>query len=129
MPPEGAEQKPKPEKKKPEPGEPKAEKPKSDGKGEGKKAKADAGAEAAEGKGKGKEKPPEPKRAPIDPRVKVYKKFHGKFLPRGPLRDRWTELKKRWDSTPEHGGVTVEELKSLLAEWKADRAKRGKAAV
>ena len=70
-----------------------------------------------------KEKPKPPPRPPADPRMKFIKKFHGKFLPRGPLRDRLKTLMTRWDSGEEHGGVTVEELKSLYEDWKADRAK------
>jgi hypothetical protein len=77
------------------------------------------------------EKPPEPvpepvkaaPRPPADPRLKVLKKFYGKFLPRGPLRDRHKALMQRWDSGEEHGGVTVDELKSLLNDWRASRAK------
>ena len=76
-----------------------------------------------------KEKPkPEP-RPPADPRLKFIKKFHGKFLPRGPLRDRLKALMARWDSGEDHGGVTVEELKSLYEDWKADRAKRRRPAA
>ena len=53
----------------------------------------------------------------------MLKKFHGKFLPRGPLRDRHKALMARWTSGEDHGGVTVEELKSLYEDWKAARAK------
>ena len=60
-----------------------------------------------------KEKPKPAPRPPADPRLKFLKKFHGKFLPRGPLRDRLKALMLRWDSGEDHGGVTVEELKSL----------------
>jgi hypothetical protein len=56
----------------------------------------------------------------------VLKKFHGKFLPRGPLRDRHKALMTRWSSGEDHGGVTLEELKSLHTDWQADRAKRGR---
>ena len=66
---------------------------------------------------------PVPPRPPADPRLKVLKKFHGKFLPQGPLRVRHKELMTRWDSGADHGGVTVEELKSLLDDWRASRAK------
>ncbi|WP_169979574.1 hypothetical protein [Tautonia rosea] len=59
-----------------------------------------------------------------DPRLKVLKKFKGRFLPRGPLRDRHRELMKRWESGDDHGGVTFEELKSLLDDWRADQAHR-----
>jgi hypothetical protein len=83
------------------------------------------------------EKAPEPvaepvkaaPRPPADLRLKVLKKFYGKFLPRGPLRDRHKALMVRWDSGEDHGGVTVEELKSLLNDWKASRAKPPKKAV
>jgi hypothetical protein len=81
------------------------------------KAKADTAAIEKE-----KAKAAEP-RPPADPRLKVLKKFHGKFLPRGPLRDRHKELMQRWDSGEDHGGVTVEELKSLHRDWVASRAK------
>ena len=40
-----------------------------------------------------------------DPRNKVLKKFRGKFLPKGPLRERHRELMKRWESGDDHGGV------------------------
>lgn len=69
------------------------------------------------------EKPKAAPRPPADPRLKVLKKFHGKFLPRGPLRDRHKALMTRWNSGEDHGGVTVEELKSLYDDWKAARAK------
>jgi hypothetical protein len=62
-------------------------------------------------------------RPPADPRLKVLKKFYGKFLPRGPLRDRHRSLIARWNSGEDHGGVTVDELKSLLEDWKASRVK------
>jgi hypothetical protein len=69
------------------------------------------------------EKPKPPPRPPADPRLKVLKKFYGKFLPRGPLRDRHRTLMSRWNSGEDHGGVTAEELKSLYEDWKAARAK------
>jgi hypothetical protein len=76
------------------------------------------------------EKPKPAPRPPADLRLKVLKKFYGKFLPRGPLRDRHRSLMARWNSGDDHGGVTVEELKSLLEDWKASRAKtRRKVAV
>ncbi len=85
------------------------------------KAKAkDAGKEKAAPEA---EKAPAPPRPPADPRLKVFKKFHGKFLPKGPLRDRHTALMKRWNSDEAHGGVTVEELKSLLEDWRKSREK------
>ena len=111
------------------------EKPKAKGpppgqeKAKPKKEKPPAPAEA-EGKDAGKEKEkskPAP-RPPADPRLKVLKKFHGKFLPRGPLRDRHKALMQRWDSGEDHGGVTVDELKSLYEDWKAARAKPARAA-
>jgi hypothetical protein len=69
------------------------------------------------------EKPKPTPRPPADLRLKVLKKFYGKFLPRGPLRDRHRSLMARWNSGADHGGVTVEELKSLYEDWKAARAK------
>ncbi len=68
-------------------------------------------------------KPPEPPPKPADPRLKVLKKFHGKFLPKGPLRERYSALMTRWNSGEEHGGVTVDELKGLLEDWKKTKAK------
>jgi hypothetical protein len=59
-----------------------------------------------------------------DPRLKVMKKFKGRYLPRGPLRERHRELMKRWESGDDHGGVTFEELKSLLDDWRTDQALR-----
>jgi len=72
--------------------------------------------------------PAEPKKAaeprpPADPRLKVLKKFHGKFLPKGVLRTRYTEIMGRWNSGDDHGGVTTEELKKLLDDWKGTREK------
>jgi hypothetical protein len=67
--------------------------------------------------------PPPPPRPPADPRLKVLKKFRGKFLPKGILRDRHKTLMERWDSGEDHGGVTVEELKTLLDDWKGTREK------
>jgi len=64
----------------------------------------------------------EPK-APADPRLKVLKKFHGKFLPKGVLRDRHKAIMDRWNSGDDHGNVTLEELKTLLADWRASREK------
>ena len=95
-------------------------KPKDKEKDKAKKAKE--GAEAAP-----KEEKPKPApRPPADPRLKFLKKFHGKFLPRGPLRDRLKALMTRWDSGDDHGGVTVDELKSLHADWRAAREKPAK---
>ena len=81
------------------------------------------------GGGQEKEKAKAAPRPPADPRLKFIKKFHGKFLPRGPLRDRLKALMARWDSGEDHGGVTVEELKSLYEDWKADRAKQRRPAA
>ncbi len=64
-----------------------------------------------------------PPRPPADPRLKVLKKFHGKFLPKGILRERHKALMVRWDSGEDHGGVTVEELKTLLDDWRGTREK------
>ena len=82
-------------------------------------AAAKEAAAAAEKEKKAKAAP----RPPADPRLKVLKKFHGKFLPKGPLRDRYKALMERWNSGEDHGGVTVEELKALLADWRASREK------
>ena len=79
---------------------------------------------AAEAKEKAKAAP----RPPADPRLKYMKKFHGKFLPRGPLRDRLKVLMTRWTSGEDHGGVTADELKSLYEDWKAARQKPAKPA-
>ena len=97
------------------------EKPKA--KAKAPKPPADGAAEAEKAAAKEKEKPKPPPRPPADPRLKVLKKFHGKFLPRGPLRDRHKELMARWSTGEDHGGVTVEELRSLYDDWKAARAK------
>ena len=97
--------------------------PKAEGEKKEKKA-----AEAPEAAAAPVEKAPEVPRQPADPRLKFMKKFHGKFLPRGPLRDRHKALMTRWDSGEDHGGVTVDELKSLFNDWKAARAKPAKAA-
>lgn len=94
---------------------------KADKAGKGKAAEAGAEAPAA------KAKPAPPPRPPADPRLKYLKKFHGKFLPRGPLRDRHKALMTRWSSGEDHGGVTADELKSLYEDWKQARAKRRKA--
>ncbi len=62
-------------------------------------------------------------RAPVDMRLKVLKKFKGKFLPKGVLRVRHAAIMARWDSGEDHGGVTVEELKTLLDDWRGTREK------
>jgi hypothetical protein len=58
-----------------------------------------------------------------DPRLKLMKKFHGKFLPKGVLRTRHDAIMTRWNSGEDHGGVTVEELKTLLDDWRGTREK------
>jgi hypothetical protein len=77
----------------------------------------------AEGKEKKAKAPPPPRRPPADPRLEVLKKFQGKFLPQGVLRDRYKALMERWDSGDDHGGVTVEGLKALFDDWKGTREK------
>jgi hypothetical protein len=74
-------------------------------------------------------KPEAPKPPPADTRLKVLKKFRGRFLPKGPLRDRLKALMTRWDSGEDHGGVTFDELKSLHNDWKASREKKAKKPV
>jgi hypothetical protein len=98
-----------------------------DAKEKPKKAKPAPDAAAAKEKEAPPEKPKPAPRPPADPRLKVLKKFHGKFLPRGPLRDRLKSLMARWNSGEDHGGVTVDELKSLHEDWKKARAKPVKA--
>jgi hypothetical protein len=119
----------------------------AEAKGKGDKAKSEAKPKVkdqAKDKDKDKEKAKKPKaetvveaapaptppvpRAPADPRLKVMKKFEGRFLPKGPLRDRYKSIRQRWESDPDHGGVTVEELKSLLEDWRATQRKPSKAA-
>ena len=62
-------------------------------------------------------------RPPADPRLKVLKKFQGRFLPKGVLRERHKAIMDRWDSGDDHGNVTVEELRALLDAWKGTREK------
>jgi hypothetical protein len=85
------------------------------------KAPAEVAAAPAEPK---PAKAPEAPRPPADPRLKVLKKFRGKFLPKGPLRDRLNAIVARWNGSEDHGGVTVEELKALFSDWKAVREKK-----
>ena len=68
------------------------------------------------------EKPAEV-RPPADPRLKVLKKFQGKFLPKGVLRERYKAIMDRWNSGEDHGGVMLDELKKLLEDWKGTREK------
>jgi hypothetical protein len=86
------------------------------------KAKGEGSAKA-KGEAPAKAKPEAPPRPPADLRLKVLKKFHGKFLPKGVLRDRHKAIMERWNSGEDHGGVTVEELKALLDDWKGTREK------
>ena len=64
-----------------------------------------------------------PAPAPPDLRLKVLKKFHGKFLPKGILRDRHKAVMTRWNSGDDHGDVTLEELKTLLDDWRGTQEK------
>jgi len=93
-----------------------------------KKKKADPAAAPADAAAAATPAPAAPAapRPPADPRLKVLKKFQGRFLPKGPLRERLTGLMTRWNSGDDHGNVTVEELKSLHEDWKASREKRAK---
>ncbi len=103
-------------------GKPKAEKPKVEAK-EHKEKKAKPSAEATDAD---TPKPPPPPRMPSDPRIKILKQFHAKLLPRGDLRDRYRVLLQRWDSSEDHGGVTVNELQTLLNDRKSDRDNRAR---
>lgn len=76
----------------------------------------------------GEARAPEAPRPPADPRLKVLKKFRGRFLPKGELRERYKALLVRWESGDDHGGVTVDELKTLLSDWRTHRQKPAKAA-
>jgi hypothetical protein len=87
-------------------------------------------AEAKEKKKKTAEEPaatapaePAKPRPPADLRLRAIKKFKGRYLPKGVLRDRQKAILQRWDSGEDHGGVTVEELKALLADWKGSQEK------
>jgi hypothetical protein len=64
---------------------------------------------------------PAPPRPPSDPRLKVWKKFQGRFLPKGTLRERLNALTATWAATEDHSGVSLDELKSLHNDWKASR--------
>jgi hypothetical protein len=97
-------------------GKPKDAKPKA-------KAKDKVGAAVAEAPVEAPVKKVEVPRAPADPRLKVLKKFHGKFLPKGVLRERLKSLMERWNSGEDHGNVTVEELKALLDDWRGTQEK------
>ncbi len=84
-------------------------------------AKAKAEKTAAPAAAPAPEAPPRP---PADMRLKVMKKFTGRFLPKGPLRDRLKAIMVKWESGDDHGGVTLEELKALHNDWKASREKK-----
>lgn len=88
-----------------------------------KKDKAEAAAETAAPAAPAPAAPAAP-RPPADPRLKVVKKLTGRFLPKGPLRDRLKVLMTRWNSGEDHGGVTYEELKALHKDWLTIRAKK-----
>jgi hypothetical protein len=97
--------------------------PKKDAAKKDKESKKDKAQAKAEPEAPAKKAEPAPPRAPADPRLKLLKKFHGKFLPRGVLRERHRAIQERWNSGEDHGGVTVEELKSLLDDWRGTREK------
>src|SRR5215218_1312092 len=94
-----------------------AEKTKKDKKAKGAEKAAPAEAPAAAAPTEVVQRPP------ADPRLKVLKKFRGKFLPKGVLRERHRAIMARWDSGEDHGGVTLEELKALLDAWRGTREK------
>ena len=85
-----------------------------------KEKKAKAPAEAPAGAPAPPPAPPPP-RMPSDPRLKLLKQFRAQLLPKGVLRDRYRALMARWDSADDHGGVTVEELRSLFDDRKSTR--------
>lgn len=97
--------------------------PKAEAKEKEKKARAHAKAEAKAAEAEASKTEAPAPRAPADPRQKVMKKFEGRFLPKGPLRDRYKAIRQRWDAADDHGDVTVDELKALLADWRASQAK------
>src|SRR5512135_3393812 len=85
--------------------------------------KAPKAAKAVEAEKPAKIEKPAEVRPPADPRLKVLKKFQGKFLPKGVLRERYKAIMDRWNSGEDHGGVTLDELKKLLDDWKGTREK------
>jgi hypothetical protein len=106
------------------------EKPQKKEKGAGPEASAKAPPKekaAKEGAAEAPKKAPEPPRPPADPRLKFLKKLRGRYLPKGPLRERHRELLARWNSGEDHGGVTVDELRTLVEDWKATRSAKTKA--
>lgn len=73
---------------------------------------------------------PKAPRPPADPRLKYIKKFQGRFLPKGALRDRHKAIIERWNSGEDHGGITADELKSLYTDWRASKTtKKAKSAT
>lgn len=80
--------------------------------------------DGAEAKATQTEQASEPARQPADPRLKVIKKLEKRFQPRGPLRDRARDVLARWNSEADRESVTLEELQSLLSDWRADQARR-----
>ncbi|MBV8678349.1 MAG: hypothetical protein JO355_14400, partial [Planctomycetaceae bacterium] len=44
-------------------------------------------------------------------------------LPKGVLRERYKAIMDRWNSGEDYGGVTLDELKKLLDDWKGTREK------
>ncbi len=67
--------------------------------------------------------PPAAPRPPADPRLKVLKKFEGRFLPKGVLRVRYNGIMDRWNADGTRDSVSLDELKSLHADWKGTREK------
>jgi len=57
----------------------------------------------------------------VDPRQKLVTRFEKRFLPKGPLRDRWKAIRAKWLADEAHTGVTLEELKSLKEDWRKAR--------
>jgi len=71
----------------------------------------------------------EPAFKPADPRAKLVKRFENRYLPKGELRDRWKAIRAKWMADESHSGVTLDELKSLKADWaKAREARKPKKA-
>jgi hypothetical protein len=62
----------------------------------------------------------------VDPRVKLVTRFEKRFLPKGPLRDRWKTIRAKWYADADHTGVTLEELKALKVDWRVARESKGK---
>lgn len=62
----------------------------------------------------------------VDPRQKLINRFTKRFLPKGPLRDRWKAIRAKWLADEAHTGVTLEELKSLKEDWRKVRESKVK---